>query len=103
MTWTNPDKIYVVAGNHQQFLHYVKIKLEWRHHSGETSASMSDYVEVACPRSLRGIKEPHGAFIGTYKEREDIEEIATILLSSYEIGGIPQSVKDLYNEVRKRK
>jgi hypothetical protein len=103
MNWEAPSKIYIIAGNHQEFLNYVKKKLEWRHHSGETSASMSDYVDVACPRNLRGIKEPHGVFIGSYKEREDIDEITTILLASYEIGGIPQSVRELYNEVRKRK
>lgn len=102
MNWIAPSKIYVIAGNHNQFIDYVHRNIQWRIHSGET-ASMSDYVFVAHGKQLRGVKEPHGAFIGTYKEREDIEEIATILLASYEIGGIPQSVKDLYNEVRKRK
>jgi hypothetical protein len=97
------NKIYVIAGNREQFREYAYRNIEWRIHSGQTSASMSDYVYVAGTRNLRGVKEPHGVFFGTYKDREDIDEIATILLTSYEIGEIPQSVKDLYNEVRKRK
>ena len=96
------NMIYVIAGNQQQFVDYVQRNIEWRHHCGEFSASTTDYVYVADTRSLMGIKEPHGVFIGTFKEREDISEILTQLLTTYESGQIPKSVMNLYNEVRKK-
>ena len=35
----------------------------------------ADIVNVNNPRSLIGVSDPHGVFIGTWREREDIFEI----------------------------
>ncbi len=41
------------------------------------------YRYVADPCMLRGLKEIHGSFIGTWYNREDATEIYTIIRSSY--------------------
>jgi hypothetical protein len=93
------NKIYVIAGNYTEFVDYAHRNLEWRIHSGQT-ASMSDYVYVGNRRDLLGIKEPHGMFIGSFRNRNDLKDILETLASRYFTASeIPQSIKDLYNEV----
>lgn len=61
------DKVYVVAGNVAQFNHYRNKKL--------LEGSSKQYYYVHSPESLRGLSRVHGVFIGTWKERNDIELI----------------------------
>ena len=69
-------KIFVIAGNHHQFA-------KWRMEKLNDPAWMdkndifrtADIVSVENVRSLIGISDPHGVFIGTWRERDDILEI----------------------------
>lgn len=56
---------YVVAGNHSQFVNYVN----------KNSKDGVFYTYVYGPDQLRGLSEISGVFIGTFEDREDIEEI----------------------------
>lgn len=73
-------KKLVIAGNSQQAIHWVKTECQRRWDTGDTSVSLSDYIVVDGPTNIRGISNPHGVFVGTWKERRDIIEIVTILL-----------------------
>jgi hypothetical protein len=45
-----------------------------------TSLSMSDYSIVHNADQLRGMRDPKGVFVGTWKQRKDIFEILNMLL-----------------------
>lgn len=75
-------KIFVIAGNREQANEWIKSNLIKRHNEGETDISWSDYVIVKDATSLRGYRDPHGVFIGTWRDRSNIIEIVELLLIS---------------------
>jgi hypothetical protein len=85
-TWSVSEKIYVIPGNQKQGLDYVKKHCMNRIIDGETSASMSDYVIVTEGQvdKLRGIHNPRGVFVGTWKERKDLHDICIQLNLSHD-------------------
>lgn len=68
-------KYYVVAGTKQEFDAYILSKSMLMFAAGETSISLSHFVYVSSPDTLRGIEDPRGWFIGSYKQRKDIRDI----------------------------
>ena len=76
------SKIFVIAGNSMEARDWISSNLNKRSKAGETTLSMSEYVIVNSTHYLRGIKDPHGYFIGTWIERIDLEEIFQQLLVS---------------------
>jgi len=73
-------KTIVIAGNYNQGLNWAESDCKKRWANGNTSISLSEYIIVSNANQLRGIQDPHGVFVGTWREREDIEEIITVLL-----------------------
>lgn len=71
--------IYVIAGNHEQAYDYINRKLEERIRNGETVSKIGDYKYVDGVNTLKGIYDPRGVFIGTWRERKDIKDILLIL------------------------
>ena len=59
---------------------------------------MSEYVIVNSTHYLRGIKDPHGYFIGTWIERIDLEEIFQQLLVSVNDPGSRAAINRLWEE-----
>lgn len=76
------SKIFVIAGTREQANQWIKSNLEKRSKSGVTTLSWSDYVIVNDPVKVRGYSDPHGVFIGTWRDRPDIEEIVEHLFMS---------------------
>ena len=72
-------KIFVIAGNSSQAIKWMKGNNQKRWDNGNTSATLSDYVIVENPTIMRGYRNPHGVFIGTWKQRPDIIDIVTAL------------------------
>lgn len=56
--------MYVVAGTYNEYVNYARSK------TGDNF-----YIYVNSPDMLRGLKDPHGVFIGTWIDRPDIEYI----------------------------
>lgn len=79
------SKIFVIAGNRQQADNWIKQHLIKRQESGVTTLSWSDYVVVTGAERLRGWNEPHGVFVGTWRDRSDMEEIFQTLLVCHSI------------------
>jgi hypothetical protein len=80
------DKIYVIPGTHTEGAMYAKEQCQLRWNSGDTSACLSDYVVVEYGRvdKLRGVRNPHGMFVGTWREREDLHDICIQLNLSHD-------------------
>lgn len=61
----------VVAGTHQEFENYKR-----------QNQFTSHYRYVGSPDMLRGLRDPHGVFIGSWRQREDIKEILNNLIAA---------------------
>jgi hypothetical protein len=76
------NKIYVIAGTASQATDWVKSNLQKRILNGETPIGMSEYAYVTGVDTLRGIRDPHGVFVGAWRDRKDILEIVQTLIGS---------------------
>ncbi len=72
-------KKFVIAGTNHEANDWIRRDMEKRHISGITTLSRSEYVYVADPIVLRGFRDPHGVFIGTWRERKDIKLVVETL------------------------
>ena len=68
-------KNFIIAGNYDQYKDWLRKKI----------LSPSTHVCVSSPAVLRGVQNPHGWFIGTWRDRDDMEEIFEVLLRSTDI------------------
>lgn len=68
------NKIYIIAGNKTQYDVFIG-KLPISEHP-------TLYHYVSGPDSVRGIRDPHGLFIGTWSMRPDIVDIVTNLIAA---------------------
>ncbi len=73
------SKIFVVAGTSHE-AHYWIINHLGKRYQSNKSATMSDYVYVSSPNSLKGVRDPHGVFVGNWLGRPDIFEIVEALM-----------------------
>jgi len=77
------EKIYVVAGTRWEANEWIMQDIE-KKYPNNTSLTRSHYVFVDSPNKLRGLGNPHGVFIGTWRSRNDIKEVVeTLLQRSY--------------------
>jgi len=63
---------YIISGNYDQYKQWT-----W-----ERGVDRKDFVFVGGPDILRGIRDPHGVFIGTWYERKDIDDILVQLVAA---------------------
>ena len=90
-------KIYVVAGTGDEARRWINSNIEKRAKIG-MPYSLSDYVYVANADKLRGIRNPHGVFIGSWRERLDIFQIVeALMLSSIHVN---PALSKIYNDLK---
>jgi hypothetical protein len=68
--WSNL-KLFVVAGNYQEFQDFVIRK--------RMKGFSYDFVYVSSPEMLKGMTTIRGFYIGTYREREDWPHIRDLI------------------------
>ena len=75
-------KKLVIAGTYDQAQLWIKNDLAKRSAAGEpiSTIPMSDYTIVHNQDQLRGMRDPNGIFVGSWRERKDIFEILNMLL-----------------------
>ena len=78
-------KTLVIAGTYDEANNWMKRDVMRRWNAGETSSTMSDYIYCNNADRIKGMKDPHGVFIGTWRQRKDMEDIFVTLLSSITI------------------
>ena len=74
-------KKLVIAGTYEQAQLWIKNDLTKRAVAGETTLSLSEYTVVHNREQLLGLRDPHGVFVGTWKNRADINDIIDVLYS----------------------
>ena len=73
-------KTYVIAGTHQEAQTWIAKNYQERVAIGDQQASTRDYAYVSSPDIIRGIRDPHGVFVGNWLGRPDILEIVQTLI-----------------------
>ena len=92
------NKIYVIAGTAREATEWMKNNLQKRILNGENVIGMSEYAYVTGVDTLRGIRNPHGVFIGSWKERLDIFQIVeALMLSSIYVN---RPLQKIYNDLK---
>ena len=88
MVQSQTSKLFVIAGTHSEYKNYVHKKLK--------EGSEAFYVYVSSVDALRGFSDPHGVFIGSYKNRKDIRDILNqINIARSDKNIIPLTLLDL--------
>lgn len=87
-------KTLVVAGTQQEAEYWIIQDLGKRNFS-PNSLAKCDYSIVHKPDQLRGMRDPKGIFIGTWRNRKDIFEILNMLLVNMTIPSKHAIIQDL--------
>jgi hypothetical protein len=86
------DKYYVIAGSHEEYKAFILRKAMEMTIDGNTSISLSDFVYVSGPETLRGLRNPRGFFVGTWQKKSDIKDILLTLLHQTDVGSTARGV-----------
>lgn len=73
-----PERIYVIAGDYSQFKLF-KANLADQMIREGIELKTNDIVYVSKPSYLYGFREVAGYFVGTWRDRDDIEEIVSMI------------------------
>jgi len=95
------DKIFVVAGTLAEFKQFMHKKLDqlWKQYNEEGrmfNISMSDFVYVNSIETLRGHRNIHGYFYGTFRNRPDLRDIVRFIRKTNNVPDGVQLIPDLY-------
>jgi len=83
----------VIAGTEHEANYWIIQDLVKKYPS--TSITKSDYTIVHNQDQLRGMRDPKGIFVGTWKQRKDIFEILNMLLVNMTIPSKHKIIQDL--------
>lgn len=72
------DLIFIVSGTYEQYKQWVRKNID-RFYAKNTSISLFNFVYVSGPEIFRGHSEVHGYYVGSYKNRPDIEQIREMI------------------------
>ena len=94
-------KTFVVAGTYHEANYWIINDLGKKYPSN-TSLTMSHYVYVSKADDLRGVRDPHGVFVGNWLGRPDIFEIVeALMLASVHVNpALGKIYKDVKSKVR---
>jgi hypothetical protein len=80
------DKYYVIAGDYNQFRTFILRKATEMAVDGHSFITLSHFVYVGEPESLKGVRNPRGFFVGTWRKRTDLKYILPQLVHQTEEG-----------------
>ena len=94
-------KTFVIAGTYHEANYWIINDLGKKYPSN-TSLTMSHYVYVSKADDLRGVRDPHGVFVGNWLGRPDIFEIVeALMLASVHVNpALGKIYKDVKSKVR---
>lgn len=92
-------KYFVICGTRQEFNEFIQSKALDLFGQGDTSVSLSQFVYVNSSDQLVGRVDPHGWFIGSWRDRSNIHEILHVLRTRYLREKMPESVREIINEI----
>jgi hypothetical protein len=97
------EKIYIVAGNYDEFEQYARKKFhEWRHRSPtirQNPTLQPEYVYVKDRYTLMGLTNIKGYYIGTAFQRKDINQIKQAIAYVKERANLLEPIKYTFAEL----
>ena len=93
-------KQFVISGTREEFERYRNRKFQEKAMAGE-DANMNHWMYVRDEMVLRGWVNPHGVFIGTYRNRPDLLDIVRTLMMQSSVTN--PVVEKLWNELRPKR
>ena len=73
-------KTFVVAGTNEQAQNWIRQNITDYATTHGSWRSLSDYIIVNSEMNLKGHSDPHGVFVGTWRERRDLKDIVQLLM-----------------------
>jgi hypothetical protein len=70
------EKLFIIAGTRQEYEYFIRKKANELSKSGYP-ISLSHFVYVSSVDNLRGQRDIHGWFYGSFRKREDLHDIVT--------------------------
>jgi hypothetical protein len=86
------NKYYVIAGSHEEYKAFILRKAMEMTIDGNTSITLSHFVYVSGPETLRGLRNPRGFFVGTWRKRTDSKDILLQLIYQTDEGSTSRGV-----------
>ena len=91
------DKIFVIAGDDKEAFKWMAEDSLRRWCKGVTSASLSEYIICRGVLNIQGCRNPHGFFIGTWRDRPDIKDIIMALMMATDETNL--KLRKIWNEI----
>lgn len=93
-------KLFIIAGTAEEAMQWMKNDYQKRINAGDTLTTLSNtsYVHVTSVDMLRGFKNPHGVFIGSWRERPDIYAIVWMLQLQSDFNN--QAIAQIYDSLK---
>ncbi len=87
------DKYFIVAGTQQEFRTWLQLN-----RGRFAYNNINDFIYVDRPMVFLGHANPHGFFVGSFRQRPDLFEIAqTIITNSHSMSA--QAIKEFIDRV----
>lgn len=83
------NKIYVIAGTRKEADNWIRNNIMDRVTAGG-GASLHDYIPVTDVYQLRGMRDIHGYFVGSFRRRSDLQEIVQTIRI---VNNVPQGTR----------
>ena len=92
-TYVKPVNFYVVAGNYNEYLEYVK------KNALDHPEDKRRLLFVLDQRTFRGTENPQGVFIGTWRKRLDIEHVLHAVYVAMRDKEKSRKIRNLFREI----
>lgn len=92
-TFVRQVNFYVVAGNYNEYLEYAK------NHAVKYPHENRRLLFVGDQETFRGTENPEGIFIGTWRDRLDIEQILHVLYVAMKDKEKSRKIRHLFREI----
>ena len=92
-TFVKPVNFYVIAGNYNEYLEYTK------NHLVKYPNENRRLLFVLDQETFRGTENPEGIFIGSWRDRLDIEQVLHVLYVAMRDKERSRKIRHLFREI----
>lgn len=88
------DRYYVIAGSRDQYEIFIRRKCQ---EDSQKTLSLSNFIYVRDDTVLKGVRNPRGFFIGTWRYHPHIRDILLTLSACFD-SGMPDGIRKIMGE-----
>lgn len=91
------DRFFIIAGNYDEAKNFMVNKIGDMWMEGNTSMSLSNFTYVSHWTKLKGLRNAHGWFVGTWRQRSDIKQIVEQLWLTQDFP--KETLREIFREI----